>query len=260
MASRPILCYVTDRVGLPKSAERGASGLVSPGSDDAALLERIRDTAAAGVDWIQLREKDLETGALLDLARGAIAAARTGCGGFAGGAGGQERNRMRNRIPNRIHNRILINDRLDVACAAGADGVHLGEGSIPIREVSGKLAHWKRVAQRADFLAGVSCHSVEAGIAAARDGAGYLFFGPVFTTPSKISFGPPQGVNALGELCRAVQIPVLAIGGITRENAKECLEAGCAGIAAIRLFQETKNVARLVAELKELGHEERSGA
>ena len=235
--------------------------MVPPGSDDAALLERIRDAAAAGVDWIQLREKDLETGALLDLTRGAIAATRTGCGGFAGGAGGgQERRRMLNRIPNRIHNRILINDRLDVACAAGADGVHLGEGSIPIREVSGKLAHWKRVAQRADFLAGVSCHSVEAGIAAARDGAGYLFFGPMFTTPSKISFGPPQGVNALGELCRAVQIPVLAIGGITRENAKECLEAGCAGIAAIRLFQETKNVARLVAELKELGPEERRGA
>ena len=256
MASQPILCYVTDRVGLPKLAERGAGGLVPPGSDDAAVLERIRDAAAAGVDWIQLREKDLETGALLDLARGALAVARKVCGGFAGGAEGQERT----RIPNRIHNRILINDRLDVACAAGADGVHLGEGSIPIREVSGKLAHWKRVAQRADFLAGVSCHSVEAGIAAARDGAGYLFFGPVFTTPSKISFGPPQGVNALGELCRAVQIPVLAIGGITRENAKECLGAGCAGIAAIRLFQEAKNVARLVAELKELGHGERSGA
>ena len=231
--------------------------MVPPGRDDAALLELIRDAAAAGVDWIQLREKDLETGALLDLARGAIAAARKVCGGFAGG---QERTRMRNRIPNRIHNRILINDRLDVACAAGADGVHLGEGSIPIREVSGKLAQWKRVAQRADFLAGVSCHSVEAGIAAARDGAGYLFFGPVFTTPSKISFGPPQGVDALSELCRAVQIPVLAIGGITRENAKDCLEAGCAGIAAIRLFQETKNVARLVAELKGLGHEERRDA
>ena len=228
--------------------------MVPPGSDD-ALLERIRDAAAAGVDWIQLREKDLETGALLDLARGAIAAARTGCSGFAGGAGGargQERARMLNRIPNRI----LINDRLDVACAAGADGVHLGEGSIPIREVSGKMAQWKRVAQRADFLAGVSCHSVEAGIAAARDGAGYIFFGPVFTTPSKISFGPPQGLDALGELCRAVQIPVLAIGGITTE----CLEAGCVGIAAIRLFQETKNVARLVAELRELGHEKRRGA
>ena len=252
MASQPILCYVTNRVGLPKSSSRGAGGLVPPGSDD-ALLERIRDAAAAGVDWIQLREKDLETGALLDLARGAIAAARTGCSGFAGGAGGargQERARMLNRIPNRI----LINDRLDVACAAGADG------SIPIREVSGKMAQWKRVAQRADFLAGVSCHSVEAGIAAARDGAGYIFFGPVFTTPSKISFGPPQGLDALGELCRAVQIPVLAIGGITTENAKECLEAGCVGIAAIRLFQETKNVARLVAELRELGHEKRRGA
>jgi thiamine-phosphate pyrophosphorylase len=230
--------------------------LVTPGSDDAALLERIRDAAAAGVDWIQLREKDLETGALLDLARGAIAAARSGWDGFTGGAGGQKRTRIVNRIPNRI----LINDRLDVACAAGADGVHLGEGSVPIREVSGAMAHWKRVAQRADFLAGVSCHSVKAGIAAAREGAGYVFFGPVFTTPSKISFGPPQGVGSLGELCRAVQIPVLAIGGITMENAKECLEVGCAGIAAIRLFQEAKDLARLAGELKKLGHEKRREA
>ena len=253
MALQPILCYVTDRVGLPKSAEWGDGGLVPAGTSvNGALLEHIRDAAAAGVDWIQLREKDLETGALLDLARGAIAAARSGWDGFTVSAGGQERTR--------IVNRILINDRLDVACAAGADGVHLGEDSVPIREVSGKLAQWKRVAQRADFLAGVSCHSVESGVAAARDGAGYLFFGPVFTTPSKISFGPPQGVDALGELCRAVQIPVLAIGGITVKNAKECLEAGCAGIAAIRMFQEAKNVARLVAELKELGHEKRRGA
>jgi thiamine-phosphate pyrophosphorylase len=245
MASQPILCYVTDRVGLLKSAERGDGLLPAGASVNGALLERIREAAAAGVDWIQVREKDLETGALLDLARGAIAAARSGWGGFTGSARGQKRTR--------IGNRILINDRLDVACAAGADGVHLGEGSVPIREVAGKMAHWKRVAQRADFLAGVSCHSVEAGIAAARHGAGYLFFGPVFATPSKISFGPPQGVDALGELCRAVQIPVLAIGGITTENAKECLEAGCAGIAAIRLFQEAKDVARVVAELKELG-------
>jgi thiamine-phosphate pyrophosphorylase len=253
MASQPILCYVTDRVGLHKSNERRDGGFVPAETNvNGALLERIRGAATAGVDWIQVREKDLETGALLDLARGAIAAARSGWGGFTGGAGDQKRTH--------ILNRILINDRLDVACAAGADGVHLGEGSIPIREVSGKLAQWKRVAQRADFLAGVSCHSVEAGIAAARDGAGYIFFGPVFATPSKISFGPPQGVDALGELCRAVKIPVLAIGGISMENAKECLQAGCAGIAAIRLFQEAKNVGRLVAELKELGHSERRGA
>ncbi len=249
MASRPILCYVTDRVGLPKSRRWEAGGFLPAGTNcEAALLKGIREAAAAGVDWIQLREKDLETRALLDLARGAIAAARTGGGGFAGGAGGEANPRWE---ANR-GTRILINDRLDVACAAGADGVHLGEGSAPIREVVGKMAQWKRVAQRADFLAGVSCHSVEAGIAAARDGAEYIFFGPVFATPSKISFGPPQGLAELGELCRAVRIPVLAIGGITLENAKECLEAGCAGIAAIRLFQETKNAARLVAELKEL--------
>lgn len=247
--ARPILCYVTDRTGLRTPGNWETHGLARAGSTaDAALLERIREAAAAGVDWIQLREKDLETGALLDLARAAVTAAQTARAGFAGRAGSEA---SATREANGV-TRVAINDRLDVACAAGADGVHLGESSIPIRAVAGNMAQWKRVAQRADFVAGVSCHSVEAGIDAARDGAGYIFFGPVFATPSKISFGPPQGLAALGELCRAVKIPVLAIGGITLENAGECLEAGCAGIAAIRLFQETTEVARVVAKLKDL--------
>jgi thiamine-phosphate pyrophosphorylase len=88
------------------------------------------------------------------------------------------------------------------------------------------------------FLIGVSCHSLEAAQAAERDGADYIFFGPIFATPSKEPFGRPQGTESLEQVCRAVSIPVLAIGGITLDNAESCVASGAAGIAAIRLFQD----------------------
>ncbi len=101
-----------------------------------------------------------------------------------------------------------------------------------------------------NFLVGASVHSLEAARSAAGAGASYLIFGPVFATPSKAGFGPPQGAAALKDLCRAVSIPVLAIGGITLENAGECFAAGAQGIAAIRLFQESQDLPALVATLK----------
>ena len=104
-----------------------------------------------------------------------------------------------------------MNDRLDVALAANAAGVHLGENSLPLEAV----AEWRRSSGRTDFLIGVSCHSLDAARAAERGGADYIFFGPVFATPSKAAFGPPQGIERLREVCAAVKIPVLAIGGIT---------------------------------------------
>jgi thiamine-phosphate pyrophosphorylase len=102
------------------------------------------------------------------------------------------------------------------------------------------------------FLLGVSCHSVEGVKSAARDGASYVFFGPVFATPSKAGMGKPQGVAGLAEACRSVSIPVLAIGGITLENAAACIKAGAAGIAAIRLFQDAPDPAEIVKELRQL--------
>jgi thiamine-phosphate pyrophosphorylase len=221
----PILCYVTDRLALDVPA--GASR-------EAALLARIMDAVDAGLDWIQMREKDLDAGSLLDLARAAVgdaaAASRTAKSGTGSGPSSDS-------TSNRIPIRILVNDRLDVACAAGAGGVHLGEESLPIREVVENIAQWKRAAGHEDFLVGASCHSVEGARLATGSGADYIFFGPVFATPSKASFGPPQGLAPLAEICRSVSIPVLAIGGITANNAAACLEAGAAGIAAIRLFQ-----------------------
>jgi thiamine-phosphate pyrophosphorylase len=204
--NRPILCYVTDRQGLPAAGAGPAT----------ALLEHVAQAAQAGVDWIQLREKDLEGRFLLDLAVQSVAA----CGAAVPGA--------------QAPARVLINDRLDVAWAAHAAGVHLAGNSVPAVAVT----RWRKQAGRADFLVGVSCHSVEAATQAAAAGADYVFFGPVFATPSKQQFGAPQGVPALERVCRAVSVPVLAIGGITAQNAASCLQAGAAGIAAIRLFQQ----------------------
>ena len=215
------LCYVTERRALASARGDSASREVRTHPAH-ALLEIIRHAAAAGVDWIQIREKDLEARTLAELARLAVADTR--------GTGTS----------------ILVNDRLDVALAAGAAGVHLGETSLPV----GAVAEWRRSARRTDFRIGVSCHSAEAACAVERAGADYIFFGPVFATPSKAAFGAPQGIQRLREVCRSVRVPVLAIGGIHIENAASCLAAGAAGIAAIRLFQEPDDVAAVVARLR----------
>jgi thiamine-phosphate pyrophosphorylase len=213
-----ILCYITDRIGL--SADyRGASGAELEAARVARLLERIRWAIDGGVNWIQIREKDLGAAQLAELARGAMAAR---------GAGRRSR--------------VIVNDRLDVAVAAGAGGVHLGRESLPAREVfSWRTKEKNARAELADFLIGASCHSLEDAQAAASDGADYLIFGPVFETPSKMKFGAPLGIERLRKVCAEIQIPVLAIGGIDLANAGKCFEAGAAGIAAIRLFQDAKN-------------------
>ncbi|HEX8827278.1 MAG TPA: thiamine phosphate synthase, partial [Xanthobacteraceae bacterium] len=196
--------------------------------------------AAAGVDWIQIREKDLSGKELSTLAREAmkLAANRAGVSPRVAAPPPAQAS----------HARILVNDRLDVALAADTGGVHLGEQSLPPQEAR-RLWKWL---ERKDFLIGVSCHSPTAAKEAERGGADYLFFGPVFATPSKAAYGAPQGLDRLGEICRAVALPVLAIGGITPENAAACLSAGASGIAAIRLFQDAPDLPRVVQTLKRL--------
>jgi thiamine-phosphate pyrophosphorylase len=189
-----------------------------------SLRDSIRRAAAAGAGWIQIREKDLEARALTELTRFAVAEMRE------------------------TSARVLVNDRLDVALAANAGGVHLGEKSLPFDAV----IEWRRTSDRLDFLIGVSCHSPESARAAWQAGADYIFFGPVFATPSKAAFGAPQGIERLREVCTLVEIPVLAIGGVNLENARACITAGAAGIAAIRLFQEAEDLAELAARLKAL--------
>ena len=211
-----IICYVTDR----KSLGEGEGG--------AGVLGRIRAAVAAGVDWVQIREKDLLGRESLGLAREAVA--------LGGGL-----------------TRVIVNDRLDVALAAGAAGVHLGRGSLGARDV----VRWCRAGNApADFLVGVSCHSLEEACEAASAGAAYIFFGPVFDTPSKRGMGEPQGVARLGEICRGVANPVLAIGGVSEMNAGDCIRAGAAGIAAIRMFQDARDAEAMkdvVERLRALG-------
>jgi thiamine-phosphate pyrophosphorylase len=214
-AGKFIVCYVTDRRSLEPGTAR------NPESD---LARRIEDAVKAGVDWVQIREKDLPARNLVDLTRAAIEASERAAGGRA---------------------RILVNDRFDVAWAAAAAGVHRGETSLPIRA----LAEARRALGRESFLVGASCHSRSGVVSAAAEGADYVFFGPVFRTPSKAGFGPPQGLAKLAEACQAVSIPVMAIGGITVENAGSCREAGAAGIAAIRLFQQSPNLTEIVGGL-----------
>ena len=146
--------------------------------------------------------------------------------------------------------KIVVNDRLDVALAAGAAGVHLGGESISVADAFAFRASGRAPA---NLLIGRSCHSLQEATRVQNEGADYIFFGPVFATPSKARFGAPQGIVALSAVCRAVRIPVVAIGGITFENACECLSAGAAGIAAIRLFQEAEDFSPLLRNLKQKG-------
>ena len=222
---KPIFCYVTDRHSLeetPTSTRPQPDRVLQPPKN--AICDSISRAVAAGVNWIQIREKDLDTRTLLEVARFAVAET------YATPA------------------RVRINDRLDVALAANAGGVHLGEKSLPLEVVAG----WRRYSVRTDFQIGVSCHSLESALAAEAGGADYIFFGPVFATPSKAAFGAPQGIDRLRVVCASLKIPVLAIGGVNIENARDCLAAGASGIAAIRLFQNAANSTELAAELKRI--------
>jgi thiamine-phosphate pyrophosphorylase len=217
----PILCYVTERKSLPPSSSADKRG---------EILKRIAHACAAGVDWIQIREKDLSGKEISLLVRDSLALA------------------VKANPSNGQATRIIVNDRVDIALAEKAGGMHLGENSLPAQNVS----RWRESRSKCfvqNFLVGVSCHSLDCALAAARDGADYIFFGPVFSTPSKTAFGAPQGLQRLKEVCSAVTLPVLAIGGITLQNASACLEAGAAGIAAIRLFQDAIDLPVVVNQL-----------
>jgi thiamine-phosphate pyrophosphorylase len=131
---------------------------------------------------------------------------------------------------------------LDVAVAAGAAGVHLGNQSLPASAV--------RAIVPPGFLVGVSCHSLEEAFAACSGGADYILLGPIFETPSKLAYGLPLGLEKLREATTRVKFPVLALGGITVERVKLCLEAGARGIAAIRIFQDCASIEERVRELR----------
>jgi thiamine-phosphate pyrophosphorylase len=215
-----LLYYITDRSQFP--------------GDEAArrhrLLENIAEAVRCGVDYIQLREKDLSTRDLEMLAREVMAIVhelRTGNSKLGTG--------------------LLINSRTDVALACDADGVHLRSEDISPAEVR---RFWTQsgAGAGARVTVGVSCHTPSEVADAAAQGADFAVFGPVFEKKAAPDTRP-VGLDALRQACRE-KIPVLALGGITTENAESCIQAGAAGIAGIRLFQENE-IDKLVRKLRE---------
>jgi thiamine-phosphate pyrophosphorylase len=199
----PLLYYIT---------ERCSSGL--------PILRQIELAIRAGVDLIQIREKDLPARELFALCTKTRALSRN------------------------TRTRILVNDRLDIAIAAELDGIHLGQQSLLPGVVRERLP-------QADFLIGVSIHSAVEFRTVEHQGVSFVTLGPIFRTPSKEAYGAPIGLGILSEVCQQARFPVLALGGINRANYMHCLRAGAAGIAAIRLFQDSgTTLARLVNEIK----------
>jgi len=226
MAAGCRLYYITDRNAFPgdEFAKRRR------------LLEKVAEAARAGVDYIQLREKDLATRDLENLAREAR----------------QTLERVsREFLTTKQGTRLLINSRTDVALAVGAGGVHLRGDDISAGEaravVEGYLSRGPNMRGTRDFLIGTSCHSVREVDRAGEQGVDFAVLAPIFEKKDAPQAGV-TGLDVLREACRG-RLPVFALGGVTLGNARACLTAGVAGIAAIRLFQENP-VGEIVRHLR----------
>lgn len=197
----PLLYYISDRRQFRGTAEEQIE----------QLLNKIAECATAQVDFIQLREKDLTTRMLESLAAKAV-----------------------RLLPKESKTKFLVNSRTDVALASRAHGVHLPAGDLAASEVR---ALFGRIGNIHPVVA-VSAHSLEEISYAEAHGADFAVFGPIFEKDGTVA---TNGLQRLEQACRNPDraMPVLAIGGITFENAHQCIAAGANGIAAIRLFQET---------------------
>jgi thiamine-phosphate pyrophosphorylase len=225
MADRCLLYYITDR-----SQFRGDES-----ARRRALLAKVAEAARAGIDYIQLREKDLGARELEQLARQAAHVIQE--------LGTENRD---------LRTRLLINSRSDIAIAVGADGVHLRSDDIASHEARSfwtqALARSSQSVARSPLLA-ASCHTAAEVFRAESEAADFAVFAPVFEKRAAPGT-EAAGLAALREACRE-KIPVLALGGVTIENAPSCLSAGAAGVAGIRLFQENRieNVVRALRAL-----------
>ncbi len=212
MPARCLLYYITDR----------SQFLGDKSAQHRTLRAKVAEAARAGVDYIQLREKDLSPRELETLTRELLAIVREN--------------------PNYSDStRLLINSRTDVALAAEADGVHLRANDIApheVRRVLKAIALSGRPPANPQFLIASSCHTVADVARAASEAADFAVFAPIFGK-SRSPATQPAGLDALRLACHA-KIPVLALGGVTIENASSCLNAGASGIAGIRLFQQNK--------------------
>lgn len=165
------------------------------------LQKVVEEALVGGVRVVQLREKSLSAAEYYDLARELRV------------------------LTSRYDARLIINDRVDIARAVGADGVHLPESGLPV-DVARKLLG-------PEHLIGVSCHSLESALSAELLGADFITFGPVYATPSKVSYGAPVGITALTQAVHAVSIPVFALGGVSSARVPELLDTGVFGVALI---------------------------
>lgn len=193
LPARVIRCYITDRKQM---------GGIEP------LIDRVARHLEAGVDYLQVREKDLSGRELLALAR-----------------------RITD-LPNPKGTRVLINSRVDIALAAGAHGVHLPADSPPVSEL-------RRIVPEG-FVIGVSCHTLSELEAAQREGADFAVYGPIHAPRSKTIHGAPLGVEALALACRRVRLPVLALGGITAESIPPFAKPGQRGLRRFLSFRPRK--------------------
>jgi thiamine-phosphate pyrophosphorylase len=196
-ADRPVFYYITDRKQLAGRP----------------LIYKIKRAISCGVDFIQIREKDLPDKALFELTCRAVALAR------------------------KSKSKIIVNGRADIALAAGAHGVHLPVSGVKISDLRSWLPGL--------FLIGASTHSVREALHAISAGADYVLLGPVYRMESKAAFGLPLGLDGLRRACLSLCAPVLGLGGIRAESVGSVLEAGTAGIAAISLFQNDAEFAAL---------------
>jgi thiamine-phosphate pyrophosphorylase len=192
----------------------------TPATEDFANVLRLIEAAVvAEIDLVQIREKLLTGKALYALTEAAA------------------------RITRESSTRLLVNDRADIAAAAGADGVHLRTSSLTPKVVRRTFGE--------EFLIGVSAHSlIEASMARAQ-GADFVVLGPVFDTSSKQQYGQPLGLEKLREVASELSpFPVLALGGVTAANAANCIRAGASGIAAISMLNDPLQLQRVVDRIK----------
>jgi thiamine-phosphate pyrophosphorylase len=164
------------------------------------FLNALEEAFQGGVRSLQLREKRLNSKDLLTLALEV------------------------KPLVQRYNAKLFINDRADIAVMAGADGVHLTEASVQASEVKNNFP---------ELIVGVSTHSLEGARLAETQGADFITFSPIYETPSKTTYGPPQGLDPLRQVTQSARLPVLALGGITLHRVPECLEHGAFGVAVI---------------------------
>lgn len=174
----------------------------------------------AGVDCIQLREKDLSGRELLDMAV------------------------WMRELTKEYQAKLFINDRVDIALAVDADGVHLGQHSIPARAVREISAN--------RLLIGVSTHSIDEAVEAEENGANFITLGPIYETPSKLQYGNPIGLDIIRKVKSGVSIPVFAIGGIKLDKVEQVREAGADGIALISAILSSENIKKTTEEFLRL--------